>query len=120
MNLRTIFKAQAIILLINGLGSLFLTSVFIQQAGWTPTADLITIGQFLGVVFIVNGIWSWRFPDIAEENLKSIGMLFAIGGLLFTLIILFHILSLIVQATIIYKCFIFQIKIAQQLTFWAK
>ena len=70
MNLRTIFKAQAVILLINGLGSLFLTSVFIQQAGWTPTADLITIGQFLGVVFIVNGIWSWRFPDIAAENLK--------------------------------------------------
>ena len=58
MNLRTIFKAQAVILLINGLGSLFLTSVFIQQAGWTPTADLITIGQFLGVVFIVNGICS--------------------------------------------------------------
>ena len=56
MNLRTIFKAQAVILLINGLGSLFLTSVFIQQAGWTPTDDLITIGQFLGVVFIVNGI----------------------------------------------------------------
>ena len=74
MNLRTIFKAQAVILLINGLGSLFLTSVFIQQAGWTPTADLITIGQFLGVVFIVNGIWSWRFPDIAKENLKSIGL----------------------------------------------
>ena len=91
MNLRTIFKAQAVILLINGLGSLFLTSVFIQQAGWIPTDDLITIGQFLGVVFIVNGIWSWRFPDIAAENLKSIGMLVAIGGLLFTLIILFHI-----------------------------
>ena len=93
MNLRTIFKAQAVILLINGLGSLFLTSIFIQQAGWTPTADLITIGQFLGVVFIVNGIWSWRFPDIAAENLKSIGMLFAICGLLFTLITLFHIVT---------------------------
>ena len=93
MNLRIIFKAQAIILLINGLGSLFLTSVFIQQAGWTPTADLITIGQFLGVVFIVNGIWSWRFPDVAAESIKSIGMLFALGGLLFTAIILFHIIT---------------------------
>ena len=93
MNLRTIFKAQAVILLINGLGSLFLTSVFIQQAGWTPTADLITIGQFLGVVFIVNGIWSWRFPDVAGESIKSIGMLFALGGLLFTAIILFHIVT---------------------------
>ena len=93
MNLRTIFKAQAVILLINGLGSLLLTSVFLQQAGWTPTPDLITIGQFLGVVFIANGIWSWRFPDVAAENLKSIGMLFALAGLLFTLIILFHIIT---------------------------
>ena len=55
--------------------------------------DLITFGQFVGVVLLVNGIWSWRFPDIASENLKSIGMLFALGGLLFTAIILFHILT---------------------------
>ena len=39
------------------------------------------------------GIWSWRFPDIAVENLKAIGMLFALGSLLFTIIILFHIVT---------------------------
>ena len=44
------------------------------------------------MLFVV-GIWSWRFPDIAAENLKSIGMLFAFGSLLFTGIILFHIVT---------------------------
>ena len=94
MNLNLIFKAQAIVLIINGLGSLFLGSLWIAQGtGWEATPDLIAFGQFTGVVLLVNGIWSWRFPDIAAENLKSIGMLFAIGGLLFTLIILFHIVT---------------------------
>ena len=93
MNLNTIFKAQAVILLINGLGSLFLGSFWLQQAGWEITPDLLTFGQFVGVVFIVQGIWSWRFPDIASENIKSIGMLFAFGSLLFTGIILFHIVT---------------------------
>ena len=94
MNLRNIFKAQGIVLIINGLGSLFLGSLWIAQGtGWEATPDLITFGQFTGVVLLVNGIWSWRFPDIAGENLKSIGMLFALGGLLFTAIILFHIIT---------------------------
>ena len=89
-----IFKAQGIVLIINGLGSLFLGSLWIAQGtGWEATPDLITFGQFTGVVLLVNGIWSWRFPDIAGENLKSIGMLFALGGLLFTAIILFHIVT---------------------------
>jgi len=96
MNLNLIFKAQGIVLIINGLGSLFFGSLWISQGtGWESTPDLITFGQFVGVVLLVNGIWSWRFPDIAAENIKSIGMLFALGGLLFTVIILFHIVFIV-------------------------
>ncbi len=93
MNLRIIFKVQAIILLINAIGGLFLTTLFLQQAGWNVTPNLITLGQFVGTTFLVFAIWSWRFPDVATENLKSIGMLVAIGNLLFLLIILFHIVT---------------------------
>ena len=72
MNLNLIFKAQGVVLIINGLGSLFLGSLWISQGtGWESTPDLITFGQFVGVVLLVNGIWSWRFPDIASENIKS-------------------------------------------------
>ena len=88
MNLRIIFKVQAIILLINAIGGLFLTTLFLQQAGWNVTPNLITLGQFVGTTFLVFAIWSWRFPDVATENLKSTGMLVAIGNLLFLLIIL--------------------------------
>ena len=93
MNLRTIFKAQAVVLLINAIGGLFLTTLFLEQAGWNVTPNLITLGQFVGTTFLVFAIWSWRFPDVAAENLKSIGMLVALGNVLFIIIILFHILT---------------------------
>ena len=94
MNLSLIFKVQGIVRIVKGLGSLFLGSIWIALGtGWEATPDLITFGQFTGVVLFVIGIWSWRFPDIAVENLKAIGMLFALGSLLFTIIILFHIVT---------------------------
>ena len=83
MNLRTIFKAQSIVLFINAIGGLFLTSAFLGAAGWEITPDLITLGQFTGMTFLVFAIWAWRLPDVASDSIKSIGILFAIGGLLF-------------------------------------
>ena len=91
MNLRTIFKAQAIVLVINAIGGLFLTTTFLGSAGWDVTADLITLGQFVGMTFLVIAIWSWRIPDVAGDSLKSFGILFAIGGILWTIMILYHI-----------------------------
>ena len=94
MSLRTIFKAQSIVLLLNAIGGLFVTVLFLTNAGWEdPSDDLITLGQFMGMTFLVLSIWSWRMPDVAGDALKSIGMLFAIGGLLWTIIIGFHIIN---------------------------
>ena len=92
MNLRNIFKAQSIVLIINAIGGMFLTTAFLGAAGWEITPDLITLGQFLGMTFLVIAIWSWRIPDVVGESLKSMGMLFAIGGFLWTLMIGYHIL----------------------------
>ena len=91
MNLRIVFKAQSIILLLNAIGGLFLTSTFLSQANLSVTADLITLGQFMGMTFLIISIWSWRIPEIAGNAFNSMGKLFAIGGGLWTLIILYHI-----------------------------
>ena len=93
MNLRTIFKAQSIVLIINAIGGLFLTTAFLGSAGWTVTPELITLGQFMGMTFLVIAIWCWRIPEVVGDALKSMGMLFAIGGLLWTIIIAFHIIT---------------------------
>ena len=91
MNLRTVFKAQSIVLFINAIGGLFLTSTFLTQANFQLTGDLITLGQFLGMTFLILSIWCWRIPDIAGDSFNSLGRLFALGGALWTLIILYHI-----------------------------
>ena len=93
MNLKNIFKAYAILGLLNAIGALLFTSAFLGSAGWAPTANLITLAQFMGITFLVIAIWSWRIPDIAGDAVKSMGMLWAIGGLLWTIIIGFHIIT---------------------------
>ena len=93
MNIKTIFKAQSIILLLNAIGALFFTSAFLGSAGWVATPSLITLGQFMGTTFLIIAIWSWRIPDVVGDALKPMGMLFAIGGLLWTIIIAYHIIT---------------------------
>jgi|TARA_B100001996_G_scaffold267690_1_gene209182 hypothetical protein len=91
MNLRTIFKVQSIILLINGIGGIFLSNAFFGAAGWEVTADMVTLGQIFGLTLLIIGIWAWRIPDVTGDSMKSMGMLFALGGLLWTLMIIFHV-----------------------------
>ena len=81
MNLRNIFKGYAVLGILNAIGGLFFTASFLGSAGWTPTPELITLGQ------------SWRIPDIVGDALNSMGMLWALGGLLWVVIIAFHIIT---------------------------
>ena len=56
MNLKTVFRIGAIILLINGLGGLFATKMFMEAGNFTMTPALLTIGQFYGSYFLGFGI----------------------------------------------------------------
>ena len=91
MNLRTIFKVQGIILAINGLAGIFLGTAFFSAAGWEITADMLTLGQIFGLTLLIIGIWAWRIPDALGESVKSMGMLYSLGGALWTLMIIYHV-----------------------------
>ena len=84
MNLRTIFKVQGIILAINGLAGIFLGTAFFSAAGWEITADMLTLGQIFGLTLLIIGIWAWRIPDALGDSVKSMGMLYSLGGALWT------------------------------------
>ena len=79
MNLKLVFRIAAVILVINGLGMLLMTSTFITMANITPTPDLITFGQFMGVTFLFLALLAWRIPDIAGDAVSSLGQLWGIG-----------------------------------------
>jgi len=93
MNLKLVFRIAAVIGVINGLGMLFMTSTFIAMANITPTPDLITLGQFMGVTFLFLALVEWRIPDIAGDAVSSLGQLFAIGFGMWFLIVGYHIMT---------------------------
>ena len=88
-----VFRIAAVISAINGLGMLLMTSTFIAMANITPTPDLITLGQFMGVTFLFLALVEWRIPDIAGDAVSSLGQLFAIGFGMWFLIVGYHIMT---------------------------
>tara|TARA_B100001245_G_scaffold209618_1_gene173281 strand:- start:21 stop:392 length:372 start_codon:yes stop_codon:yes gene_type:complete len=93
MDLKLVFRIAAVISAINGLGMLLMTSTFIAMANITPTPDLITLGQFMGVTFLFLALVEWRIPDIAGDAVSSLGQLFAIGFGMWFLIVGYHIMT---------------------------
>ena len=71
MNLKLVFRIAAVILVINGLGSLFATSMFFEMANLTISPSLITLGQFIGVTMLFLALVQWRIPDIAGDAISS-------------------------------------------------
>ena len=63
------------------------------MANITPTPDLITFGQFMGVTFLFLALVAWRIPDIAGDAVSSLGQLFAIGFAMWFLIVGYHIMT---------------------------
>ena len=93
MNLKLVFRIAAVVAALNGLGLLFMGGTFFAMANVTPTPDLITVGQFLGVTILFLALLEWRIPDIAGDAVSSLGQLFAIGFGMWFLIVGYHIMT---------------------------
>ena len=93
MDLKLVFRIAAVVAALNGLGLLFMGGTFFAMANVTPTPDLITVGQFLGVTILFLALLQWRIPDIAGDALSSLGQLFGIGYAMWFLIIGYHIMT---------------------------
>ena len=92
MNLQNIFKIDAVLTLINGLGLLFATTMFVEMANLSMSDSLLTFAQFMGVTFIWLAILNWRLPSIAGESINSFAQMWALAHTLWFLIIGFHIM----------------------------
>ena len=92
MNLKLVFRINSIIFLLNGIMGLFFTDMFFEMANFEIiNGETTTIGQFMGVTFLFIGILLWKTPDIAGDSLKRFGMVWALGELMWLLIIGYHI-----------------------------
>ena len=93
MDLKMVFRISAVIALINGVGSLFMTSTFFEMANLTMSPSLVTLGQFIGVTMLFLALVQWRIPDIAGDATTSLGQLFGIGYAMWFLIVGYHIMT---------------------------
>ena len=93
MDLKMVFRISAVIALINGVGSLFMTSTFFEMANLTISPSLVTLGQFIGVTMLFLALVQWRIPDIAGDATTSLGQLFGIGYAMWFLIVGYHIMT---------------------------
>ena len=91
MPLSSVFKASAVVLLANGLFGLLMTDAFMSLAGFTLTPDLHTLCQFTGVTLVICGIITWKTVDLAGDNLRAFGRVYALAEALWTAIIGYHV-----------------------------
>jgi hypothetical protein len=91
MQTKTIFKIQAVIFLINALGQLFATEMFFEMAEMEITPSLTALGQFMGSTFIFLSLVLWKTSEMEESAVKKFGSIWAIGSLIWTATIAYHV-----------------------------
>ena len=93
MNLQNIFKVDAIVALINGIGLLFATTMFVEMANLTMSDSVLTLGQFMGVTFIWLAIITWRLPTISGDSINSFAQMWSLAHAMWFVIIGYHIMT---------------------------
>ena len=91
MNLSFVFRACATVLILNGLMALFITDQFMSMADFDVTSDMHTLGQFMGVTFLIFGLIAWKTVDLAGDNLIAFGKVYALAEAMWVGIIAFHV-----------------------------
>ena len=66
-------------LILNGLMALFITDQFMSMADFDVTSDMHTLGQFMGVTFLIFGLIAWKTVDLAGDNLIAFGKVYALA-----------------------------------------
>ena len=91
MNLSTVFRIFAAVLAINGLMTLFATETFLGMAGMTVNDDITTLGQLVGVTFLIIAMIAYKTIKLAGESLAAFGRVYFVAELMWTGIIGYHI-----------------------------
>ena len=93
MDLKLVFRISAVFAAFNALGLLFMPTTFFEMANLTVSPAVITLGQFTAVTVLFLALVEWRIPYIAGDALSSLGQLWAIGNVLWFLIVGYHIMA---------------------------
>jgi hypothetical protein len=97
MSTKTLFKIQAIIFLINGLGQLFVTKRYFELANITVNPGSYAIGQCLGVIELFLSIMTWKIADFEGNYLTKFAKIYTIGALMWMTAMGYHLATGIIE-----------------------
>ena len=90
MTLSTVFRIQAIVFALFGVLMLLMPGSMMESFGVESSATMAGVLQNMSVMVLAMAYLSWQMPSWVGDNLKTVGMVFAILHVAFMVISFYH------------------------------
>ena len=86
MTLSLVFRIQAVIMGIFGVAALLVPAAMMSGFNVEASADSVNIVRGMSLMVVAVAYISWQMPTWAGDNLKTVGMFFAIWHVVYALL----------------------------------
>ncbi len=90
MTLSLVFRIQALVFALFGVLMLLMPASMMESFGVESSAMMAGVLQNMSVMVLGMAYLSWRMPSWVGDNLKTVGMFFAILHVAFMIIAFYH------------------------------
>ena len=90
MTLSTVFRIQALVFTLFGVLMLLMPASMMESFGVESSATMAGVLQNMSVMVLAMAYLSWQMPSWVGDNLKTVGVVFAILHVVFIVISFYH------------------------------
>ena len=90
MTLSTVFRIQALVFAFFGVLMLLMPASMMESFGVESSATMAGVLQNMSIMVLAMAFLSWQIPNWVGNNLKTVGMVFAILHVAFMVISFYH------------------------------
>ncbi len=90
MTLSTVFRIQALVFALFGVLMLLMPASMMESFGVESSATMAGVLQNMSIMVLAMAYLSWQMPSWVGDNLKTVGMVFAILHVAFMVISFYH------------------------------
>ena len=90
MTLSLVFRIQALVFALFGVLMLLMPTSMMESFGVESSATMAGVLQNMSVMVLAMAYLSWQMPSWVGDNLKTVGMVFAILHVAFIVISFYH------------------------------
>ena len=90
MTLSTVFRIQALVFALFGVLMLLMPASMMDSFGVESSATMAGVLQNMSIMVLAMAFLSWQMPNWVGNNLKTVGMVFAILHVAFMVISFYH------------------------------